>query len=208
MKASCLTAGPFIDMTVSSRTVISPTVEEGVVTWRVPLGDGTVNFTCLEDCGYYVFWLLEHPERSNGMDLEVGIAAISGVEWAAAFAKITGKPAQYIDISVEEYWTLDRDGIDVNLPAGFNADPKDASTMSFRTNFTGWWNTFKFEVLTRDYALLDEIHPGRVRSVEKWFEKEDAKWKAETKGGLWEMVQKGYMKPILKIGEDGWKGTL
>jgi hypothetical protein len=34
-------------------------VEDGVVTWRVPLSEGAVPHVALEDCGYYVRWLFE-----------------------------------------------------------------------------------------------------------------------------------------------------
>jgi hypothetical protein len=52
--AALFTTGPYIDITISSTTITSPTVEDGIVTWRVPLGDGAVGLVALEDCGYYV----------------------------------------------------------------------------------------------------------------------------------------------------------
>jgi len=91
---------------------------------------------------------------------------------------------------------------------GRDGGGKDRATMSFRDNFTGFWNMWKYEVLERDYALLDEIHPGRVRSAEEWFRREEEKGRREGKGGLWERVQRENLRPVLKIGEDGRKGKL
>jgi hypothetical protein len=41
----------------------------------------------------------------------------------------------------------------------------------------------------RDYALLDEIHPNRIRSAEEWFRREDQLGRELGKGSLWERVQ-------------------
>ncbi|KAF7917873.1 uncharacterized protein EAE97_012011 [Botrytis byssoidea] len=208
MGAALFTTGPYIEMAISENTVMVPTVENGVVTWRVPLGDGAIPHVALEDCGPYVRWLFDHPERSNGMDLLVAIADISYSEMATAFEKVTGHPAQYIDTDFDTYFkTL---GPMADTPAGFNADPKDKATMTIRRNFTGWWMQFRDRVLERDYKLLDEIHPGRMRSAEDFFRREDEKMRKESGGktGLWERVQKENMKFILKLSEDGRKGKL
>jgi hypothetical protein len=42
---------------------------------------------------------------------------------------------------------------------------------TYRENFSGFWNTWKEDVLKmseENFKLLDEILPGRVRSVEEW----------------------------------------
>ncbi|KAE8442506.1 hypothetical protein EG329_003287 [Mollisiaceae sp. DMI_Dod_QoI] len=206
MGASIFTTGPYIEMTIASQTIMTPTVEDGVVTWRVPLGQGKVVHVALDDCGYYVRWQFDHPERSNGMDLSVAIAAIPYSELASAFSTVTGHPAQYIDTPLEEYWKMF--GKSADKPAGYNADASDKSTMSFRDNFTGFWNMWKFDVVERDYGLLDEIHPGRVKSAEEWFRREDEKGRKDGRGGLWERVQRENLRPVLKIGEDGRRGKL
>lgn len=84
-------------MTVAAAIIMVPKVENGVVTWRVPLGKGAVPHVALDDCEYYARWLFDHPERSDGMNLEVAIAHIPYADLAAAFQTVTGKPAQYID---------------------------------------------------------------------------------------------------------------
>jgi hypothetical protein len=61
--------------------------------------------------------------------------------------------------------------------------------MSFRDNFTAFWNMWKAPFITRDYALLDEIHPNRIKTAEEWFRREDTLGRELGKGGLWERVQ-------------------
>jgi hypothetical protein len=211
MGAAVFTSGPYIEMVISPQTTMTPIVEDGVVTWRVPLGEGAVPHVALEDCGYYVRWLFDHPGRANGMDLEVAIEHVTYANLAAAFETVTGHPARYIDTDLDTYWGKGPlQGI-ADMPAGYNADPDDKSTMSVRDNFTGFWNLWKYGIVERDYALLDEIHPNRIRSAEQWFRREDQLGRELGKGSLWERVQpENWHKnsPLLKLSEDMRTGKL
>lgn len=210
MGTAVFTSGPYIEMTISPMTPMTPSVEDGIVTWRVPLGEGAVPHVSLEDCGYYVRWIFDNPDRSNGMNLEVAVEHVKYADLAAAFEKVTGHPARYIDTDLETYWNGPLKAA-ASRPAGYNADPNDKSTMSFRDNFTGFWNVWKYGVVKRDYALLDEIHPNRIRSAEQWLRREDELGRALGKGSLWERIQpENFRKetPILKGSEDGRKGKL
>ena len=209
MGAAIFTSGPYIEMAFSGRSVMTPTIEDGVVTWRVPLGDGAVVHVALEDCGYYVRWLFDNPGRAIGMDLEVAIEHVQYAELAAAFERVTGHPAQYINTSFDEYFAGGLKAA-ADKPAGYNADPADKSTMSFRDNFTGFWNMWKHNIIDRDYALLDEIHPNRIRTAEEWMRRADELEREAGRGGLWQKVQPENLQKhsILKIGEDGRRGKL
>ncbi|MDN7909201.1 NmrA family NAD(P)-binding protein [Burkholderia cepacia] len=210
MGAAVFTTGPYMEMAISAMTPMMPFVEDGVVTWRVPLGNGAVPHVALEDCGYYARWLFDHPERANGMDLQVAIEHVAYGKLAEAFERVTGHPARYIDTDLDTYWNGPLK-MAANSPAGYNADPNDKSTMSFRDNFTGFWNIWKHGVIRRDYALLDEIHPNRIRTVEQWLRREDERGQQQGKGSLWERVQPETLfksVPLLKLSEDGRKGAL
>ena len=211
MGAAIFTSGPYIEMVISPGTPMTPTVEDGVVTWRVPLGEGAVPHVALEDCGYYVRWLFDHPERANGMDLEVAIEHVTYANLAAAFEKVTGHPAQYIDTNLDTYWRKGPLSSRGDVPAGYNADPNDKSTMSVRDNFTGFWNVWKHGIVERDYAFLDEIHPNRIKTAEQWFRREDQLGRELGKGSLWERVQPENWRPdspILKGTTDRRQGKL
>lgn len=213
MGAALFTTGPYMEMTIAKGTPMSPTVENGIVTWRVPLGAGAVVHVALEDCAYYVRWLFDNADRANGMDLEVAVAHIGYGEMAEAFEKVTGHPARYIDTDLDTYWKTGPLSRASEMPAGYSADLNDKSTMTMRENFTGFWNTWKFSgnnigVVRRDYSLLDEIFPERIRSAEEWLRREDLRGREKGLGGLWERVQANNLKPILKISEDGMRGLL
>lgn len=210
MRAALFTTGPYIAMAVGARTPMSPRVEDGIVTWRVPLGQGAVAHVSLDDCEYYVRWILDNQDRANGMDLEVAIDLISYDDLAAAFTQVTGHPARYIDTSLEEYWTTGPMG-QGKVPAGYNSDPNDTATMTLRDNFTGFWNMWKRSggntgVIQRNVKLLDEIHPGRAKTAAEWFRREEEKSARLGLPDLWTRVNN--LRPVLKVAEDGRQGRL
>ena len=115
-----------------------------------------------------------------------------------------------IDTDLDAYWNGPLKGL-ADLPAGYNADPNDKSTMSFRDNFTGFWNVWKYGKVSRNYDLLDEIHPNRIRSAEQWFRREDQLGRELGKGTLWDRVQPENQtidSVILKGSADLRTGTL
>lgn len=170
MGAALFTTGPYIEMCIAAFTPMTPTVAEGVVTWKVPLGKGAVPHVALEDCGVYVRWLFDHQDEANGMDLEVAIAHIGYAKLAAAFEKVTGRKARYIDMGMEEYWESGVFASQKGRITGYNANKDDPAHMTQKDNFTGFWNLWRDSgynegVVKRDYALLDRIHPERIKSV-------------------------------------------
>ena len=211
MKAALFSTAPYMEMAISANTPTSPRIEDGVVTWRVPLGDGAIPEVALNDCGYYVKWLFDHPVRASGMDLDVAIEPVPYQKLAEAFAKVTGKPAKYIDTSFEDYFAHIPYA---ENPSAYNADPNDPSTMKWQENFRGWWNLFRYTtpdnkgVLVKPYDLLDEIHPNRIRTVEEWFRVEDKRGRDLGLGTLWERVQPDRIGSVLKLVEDNHQGSL
>jgi hypothetical protein len=208
MGAALFTTGPYLDMALSQFTTMPPrTASDGAIEWRVPLNDGAVVHIALEDCGKYTKWLFDNaltpdgkPGRANGMDLAVATEHVRYEKVAEAFTKVTGKPARFVNVSEEEYFSYYSDKIRATKfgkeYAGMKDD--DASIMTFEQNFTGFWRMWQAcggsnPLIKRDYKLLDEILPDRIRTVEEWFErnKDWALAVAEGKGGV-----------ILKMHED------
>jgi hypothetical protein len=216
MRVAALTTGPYMDMALSAFTPVSPAIEkeeesgEDVVTWRLPLtADGAVAHTSLDDCAYYARWLFDHHEDGDGMNLEVGIDHIHYRDVAKAFENVTGRKARFVEVDFETYFSDGGFGRIADLPTGYMVVRESPAAMTVKDNFTGWWNTWRASggnkgVVKRDYALLDEIHPGRTRSVEEFFRKEAEKVEKEGRGTLWDVVASG--RTVLKINEDGRHG--
>jgi hypothetical protein len=138
----------------------------------VPLGEGECPLIYLEDYGAYARWILDTPERSNGLELHVGTEDIAWKDLAKAFTETTGKKAVYRDVSFEEYFALGSLGGPPDAIIGQSSiNVGDPTLQTIREDFVGFWNTWKDNLTTRDYALLDEILPGRVKSVKEWMVK-------------------------------------
>ncbi|KAF4451660.1 hypothetical protein F53441_5339 [Fusarium austroafricanum] len=207
MTMAIFTTGPYVEMTIATGTPMSPTVEtengQDVVTWKMPLTDeGAVVHVSLDDCAYYVRWLFDHPEQ-DGIDLEVAIDHVRYADLAAAFERVTGCKARFVDVSLQEYWDNKPMGGREASASGLEADLKEPGTLTVKENFTGFWNLWRHSggnkgVLRRDYALLDKIHPQRIKTVEQFFRLTDEKAKAEG-SSLLEHVKAA--KTILKIHE-------
>lgn len=134
MASALFTTGPYIEMTISSKTLMSPTVENGVATWTAPMGNGKFAPVALDDVGYYVKWLFEHRERADGLDLKVSIDNLGFGELVEAFERVTGKPARFVDVSLEEFWSEPGRKAWGEQSAGYNAGE---GSMSVKDNFTG-----------------------------------------------------------------------
>lgn len=213
MGAALFTTGPYMEMALSSRTPMAPQIEQDesgtdILTWRVPLTDnGAVVHVALEDCGPYVRWLFDNPERANGLDLEVAIEHMNYHEMARAFTTVTGYPARFVDVDFETYWTSGPMPAAPDRPTGYGVSSNDPGSMKFRDNFTGFWNLWRHSggnrgVIQRDYQLMDEIHPRRIKTAEEWFRRQDEEGRKTGQGTLWDRVQNGRRQYVLKDHED------
>lgn len=211
MGAALFTTGPYMEMAIATGTPMTPSVEDGVAVWRVPLGDGAVPHVALEDCGHYVRWLLDNQEEANGMDLEVAIEHVKYDSLVEAFSKVTGSPAKLVNQNLDEYWASGPMAPVGDRSCGYNSSRDDPAFMTIKENFSGFWNNWQQSgdnkgVIRRDYALLDRIHPNRIRTVEEWFRIEEERGQKAGLGSLIERLENP--RPILKIIEDGVKGKL
>lgn len=155
--------------------------EHGVYKFIYPLEDGAFVFLDLDDYGRYIDWIFENPVRSIGQDLGIGIAHVTGEDIASAFTAVTGKPAVYQSIAPDVWANL----AFKRLPQGPNTkhgwrSTTDSSTLTltYGENFTNFFNLWKASkanegLIKRDYQLLDQILPDRVRSVREWMERND-----------------------------------
>lgn len=169
MSWSILHSGPYMETLAE---MLKPKLNKETDTWifSAPLGDGYLPLIVLEDLGWYAAWMADHPSLSAGMWLKVSTADVSWSSLAEAFTKVTGKKAVYKDVSLEEYFAS---GVFPNPEAkvGHGAGPNDETLQTYRQNFSGFWNMWKGGLAKRDYGVLDEIYPERIRSVEEWMKK-------------------------------------
>ncbi|KAI3321450.1 NAD(P)-binding protein [Xylariaceae sp. AK1471] len=212
MRSAVFTTGPYIEMTIGKNTVFPVKVEDGVAVWRVPLGDGAIPLTAVDECGVYVKYLFDHVDEADGLELQAAIEHVTFEAYVRAFEKVTGKPARWIDVDVNGHMDYVF-GPRADTPCGYNADPNDPATMTLRQNFTAWFNLWRHSggnkgILQRDYAVLDRIHPKRTKTVEEWIQKEHEKGLSAGLGSLWDRVQPENLGHVLKLTEDGRAGKI
>jgi hypothetical protein len=153
-----------------------------------------------------VRWLVDNHERAKGMNLEVAVDLIGYEDLAKAFTTVTGKSARYIPVDMDTYWKSGPLAFAAEKSSGYSSSLSDPAAMTTRQNFTGFWTMWAHSgnnngVIRRDFKLLDEIFPGRTKSAEEWFRKEDRRGRAAGLGGLWEMVNNPQF--VMKSHEDG-----
>jgi hypothetical protein len=175
MRWSVICTSPYIQQLMA---FVTPR-KTGTGEWEfpLPLNDGAVPYTDLGDMGYYVRWLFENPERSAGMNLKVAVEHTSTAIIAAAFAEVIGQPCKPTNVPIEHWFDSGPMGKSRHHKIGSSTNlPNDPALLTVERNFTAWWKLYQRSggnkgILRRDYALLDEIHPDRTRSVKQWMEK-------------------------------------
>jgi hypothetical protein len=175
MRWSILTTSPYIEQLWSIQ--LPKKLDDGVYDFRLPLGDGAVPYTALDDLGFYVRWILTHPEKSAGLNVKLAVEHVSLKQLAETFTEVTGKPAKATNLSIDEWF--EGSGLGAgrdHLIASTNVSSDDPSLLTVYQNFSAWWRLYQQSggntgLLKRDYALLDEIHPQRIRSLKQWMEK-------------------------------------
>jgi hypothetical protein len=120
--------------------------------------------------GVYSLWLFDNPAESAGLDLSVVTDSVSFGDIARTFTEVTGKRAAHTSVPWEVYAPMAEPypGAYVNWSLGPDA-VRDESVMKWKDNFEAWWRYWGEGLgLTRDLALLDRIHPQRIRSLGEW----------------------------------------
>ncbi|PYH94561.1 NAD(P)-binding protein [Aspergillus ellipticus CBS 707.79] len=169
MTWSVLTSCMYVEALTEFLRPVPDPKDPGLLVFAVPLGQGKCPLIYLEDYGRYVRWMVDHPGDSSGLVLHVATEDIGWGELVETFRELTGKRAVYRDVSLEEYFSS---GI-FRIPeakVGRAMDSGDDTLVTYRENFSGFWNTWKDDLTKRDYALLDRILPTRVKSIREWME--------------------------------------
>ncbi|KAF1967447.1 NAD(P)-binding protein [Bimuria novae-zelandiae CBS 107.79] len=172
MKSSVITTGPYMDMLGDG--MLQPIEQpDGSFLWANPAKDGKIPLIAVEEVGHYSLWLFDNLPESAGLDLLVATDIVSFADIVRTFTEVTGKKAAHKYLTFDEYFPLAEPY--PNAPSNWAADPttpRDESFMTFRENFTPWWRFWgEGKAAKRDLALLDRIHPNRIKSLEEWMRK-------------------------------------
>ncbi|KAF2101698.1 NmrA family protein [Rhizodiscina lignyota] len=180
MAWSILNSGPYME---SLNELLRPTkTDDGTYIFTAPLGqDGAMPMIHLEDLALVALWMFQNLDKSKAMELGVATEHVSWPYLVETFTAVTGKPAHYNDVPVDAWVELGfahlPNGPDTKIGLrGTGAVENDTTFMTFRQNFTNWMNLYRASggnkgLIQRDYKLLDEILPNRVKSLGEWMKK-------------------------------------
>ncbi|KAK4498993.1 hypothetical protein PRZ48_009504 [Zasmidium cellare] len=169
MVVSLLTTGPYVDMLFDGMFLPEERGDGGFV-WRNPAVNGKIPLIALSDVGKYSLYLLSNPTKTHALNLAIATEQVSFPQIAETFTRVTGIPASHEYIPLEEYIPLAEPypNAYANWALGPDA-PRDESVMTWRENFSAWWRFWgEGKGANRDMGFLDEVLPGRVRSLEEW----------------------------------------
>ncbi|KAJ3835791.1 putative NmrA-like family domain-containing protein 1 [Lentinula raphanica] len=173
MKSSILTTVPYMEMLLDG-VFVPRERPDGTFVWMNPATTGKFALISLEDVGYYSLWLFDNISESAGLDLTVVTDYVSFEDIARTFTKVTGKKGEHQTVTLEEYLPMAEPYPDapVNWYAVGPNDARDMSLLSWRQNISAFWRHWNDEVnKVADMALLDRIHPNRIKSLEEWMKK-------------------------------------
>lgn len=192
MTSSSVITGPYMDMLFDGM-FLPQHQDDGSLVWANPAGkryqqvvrsdadqltlktpeDGKIPLIAVEDGGPYALWMFDNAKESAGLFLKVATDEVNFKDIARTFTEVTGRPAKHVQVSLEDFLAKAEPYPDA--PANFAAGPnghRDESTMTYIENFTPWWKYWgQGKPEKRDFALLDKIHPNRLKSLREWMER-------------------------------------
>ncbi|KAK4237585.1 hypothetical protein C8A03DRAFT_15889 [Achaetomium macrosporum] len=173
MKSSLLSTCPYMEMLMDGLFVPAEQAD-GSFLWANPAkDDAKFPLIALDDVGVYSLWLFDNPVESAGLDLSVVTDWVSFGDIAKTFTEVTGKRGVHKAVPWEAYAAIAEPypGAYVNWSLGPNA-ARDESVMKWTDNFGAWWRYWAGGLSPpRDLALLDHIHPQRIKSLAEWMKR-------------------------------------
>ncbi|EJF61901.1 NAD(P)-binding protein [Dichomitus squalens LYAD-421 SS1] len=142
---------------------------DGTYVFAAPIGDGHIPMhqENVTDLYRYLGYIFDNCEKTSAQELEI---ASDWVDWnhlVSTFIKVTGKPAVYVPVSLDEWFNFwDED--DINRPIAterFSAPPDGSTT--WRQNFTCWWSQYRDDIIKRDFKWLRRVNPDG-HNLESW----------------------------------------
>ena len=132
--------------------------------FRLPIADAPWSMVALDDIAFFTAYIFAHPEEWGGRTLPIGSDSPTFTEIAATLERVTGIPAEYRPMTIDEFAALDMPNIHDQV-----------NVVRFFTEYR----------LPRDYDTLRKIHPD-LMTFEQWVRKTG--WRGEPGE-----VQKGAM---------------
>lgn len=152
--------------------------EDGTYVFATPFTEEPVPLIALSDLGYFVRYTFDHREEMSGRDLHISSEPVSWPVLVETFKKVTGKPAVWKPISVDEWFSTVG-----NTQKPLATENNEEGGTTWEQNFRCWWvwwrDSMKLWTDVRENledGTLRKINPG-LRDVEMWMK--ESGWTGE-----------------------------
>jgi hypothetical protein len=162
-------AGVYAEM---FRSLLKPLPHGDGVAFKVPMDkESIMPIIPLENYGKAVKWALKHREESIGKVVLAAPFPLTFDQIAEATQKVSGKKAEFIQITVDEWMTNISSHINPEARLPWGASETDPTTFSFRKSFGAWWNLWKDNRIfpkRADTVYLDSGDIDSLKTLEDW----------------------------------------
>ncbi|KAJ7751876.1 NAD(P)-binding protein [Mycena maculata] len=138
--------------------------KDGTVVFAAPVGDSRVPLIALKDVGWWARWTFDHRAEASARELNVASDLVGWDDIVKTLTKVTGKPAVYLRLTLDEWWT----NFDERADNPLSSDKKrgDGST-TIKQNYSAFWRVLRDGIIDKDMEWIRSVHPGTF-TLERW----------------------------------------
>ncbi|KAF8310117.1 nmrA-family protein [Clavulina sp. PMI_390] len=125
--------------------------------------DSAIWLVSQDDMAWWARYIFDNFELTAGQELKIVSGQWTLREIAETFTKVTGIPATYRLLTMDEYFSL-WNGKEVPFATGV---PIEQGGLSWEDHFRCWWAVRRDNVLKRDMEWIRSVHPGAT-TLEQW----------------------------------------
>jgi hypothetical protein len=131
---------------------------DGTRVFANPFSVGPVPLIALSDVGFWVRYTFDHRLEMSGRDFQLASDWVSYDTLPSIFTKVTGLPAVYKPLSVDEWFDYIGPGKDLPFAS------EGLSSRTYRDNFTCWFHWWRdsSRLLKIDMDWIRSVHPGSM----------------------------------------------
>ncbi len=165
---SCLYTTPNQRILIQPQPMFGPLNKraDGTYVFASPIGTGHVPMITLADIGFFARHIFDHRADTSARELEVGSDWVDWPYLVSTFTKVTGKPAVFLPLALEEWFALWNQE-DINRPVANERHGAPDGSTTWKENFTCWWAQYRDDVIKRDFESLRKVNP-RGHNLESW----------------------------------------
>ncbi|PCH36840.1 NAD(P)-binding protein [Wolfiporia cocos MD-104 SS10] len=161
MTWSMVYTGPYMDMLYEAMFGPVKRRPDGTVVFASPMDRGHVPMIALADIGFWARYTFDNRETLSGESLKVASEWVNWNDVINAYTKVTGQKAEFIPLSVDQWFKMW-----ANMDRPFATEAQEGD-ISWKENFSGWWNVYRDELWKRDLDWLRKVNP-KSYTLEKW----------------------------------------